>query len=55
MTYNQTLMEREEIGIEKGTVKTLYALVKDGILSNIDAAKRAGMTVEEFTKAVTML
>ena len=41
--------------MEKGMLRTLYSLVKDGILSNMDAAKRAGMSLEEFTKAIAML
>lgn len=48
-----------EKGIEKGRaegrLRTLCELVKDGILSNMDAAKRAGMSLEEFRKAVAML
>ena len=42
-------------GMEKGMLRTLYTLVKDGILSDMDAAKRAGMSLEEFTKAIAML
>ena len=42
-------------GMEKGMLRTLYSLVKDGILSNMDAAKRAGMSLEEFRKAIAML
>ena len=53
----------EEEGMEKGMEKgraegrlrILCDLVKDGILSNMDAAKRAGMSLEEFRKAVAML
>ena len=49
----------EEEGMEKGRaegmLRTLCELVKDGILSNMDAAKRAGMSLEEFRKAVAML
>ena len=40
---------REE-GIKEGTVNILISLVKDGILSISDAAKRAGMSVAEFKK-----
>ena len=47
--------EGMEEGIEKGMLKTLCSLVKDGILSNMDAAKRAGMSLEEFRKAIAML
>ncbi|MCR5111385.1 MAG: Rpn family recombination-promoting nuclease/putative transposase [Ruminococcus sp.] len=35
-------------GIEEGILKTLIGLVKDGILTIADAAKRANMTVSEF-------
>ena len=38
---------REE-GIKEGTVQVLISLVKDGILSISDAAKRAGMSEERF-------
>ena len=37
-------------GIKKGTVNVLISLVKDGILSISDAAKRADMSVAEFKK-----
>ena len=35
-------------GKEEGILSTLVSLVKDGILSFVDAAKRAGMSVSEF-------
>ena len=35
-------------GIEVGTISILSSLVKDGILTSSDAAKRANMTVSEF-------
>ncbi len=35
-------------GIEIGGLSMLVGLVKDGILTTIDAAKRANMTVAEF-------
>jgi hypothetical protein len=35
-------------GIEEGVLKTLLGLVKDGILTIADAARRAGMTVAEL-------
>ena len=38
---------REE-GREEGVLKTLVDLVKDGILTLADAAKRANMSVSEF-------
>ena len=40
---------REE-GIKEGTVQVLISLVKDGILSIADAAKRAGMSEESFRR-----
>ena len=42
-------------GRAEGRLRTLCDLVKDGILSNMDAAKRAGMSLEEFRKAIAML
>ncbi|MBR7085457.1 MAG: transposase, partial [Oscillospiraceae bacterium] len=35
-------------GVEEGFLKALIGLVKDGILTIADAAKRADMTVPEF-------
>ena len=35
-------------GEARGILKTLSELVKDGILTLSDAAKRANMTIEEF-------
>lgn len=71
MTYSQTLLEMEakgieqgikqgfkqgiEQGIEAGMLKILRDLVKDGMLSPAEAAKRAGMSIEEFGKAVSKL
>lgn len=50
--YDQILKEGEKKGRAEGRtegfLKALIELVKDGILSLSDAAKRAGMTVEEF-------
>ncbi len=39
-------------GIEKGKLTTLIALVQDGLLSIEEAAKRAGMTVEDMQKLI---
>ena len=45
------MMEDMRNDAEKsGVIKTLIALVKDGILSLAEAAKRADMTVDEFEK-----
>ena len=49
------LAEGMEKGRAEGRLRTLCDLVKDGILSNMDAAKRAGMSLEEFRKAVAAL
>jgi hypothetical protein len=35
-------------GINRGTFKTLYSLVEDGVLTVSDAAKRAGVTEGVF-------
>ena len=40
--------EEYEKGEKIGILKTLVQLVKDGILTLAEAAKRANMTVEDF-------
>lgn len=40
--------EGEKIGVLKGFIMALVELVKDGVLTLAEAAKRANMTVEEF-------
>ena len=47
-TFAALRKEERAEGIEIGTLQTLTGLIKDGILSISDAAKRAGMTVSEF-------
>ena len=42
-------------GIEIGKLRTLAGLVKDGILTLADAAKRVHMTEEEFNSKITEL
>ena len=43
------LMERSEAkGKNEGILETLVGLVKDGLISLAEAAKRANMTVSEF-------
>jgi hypothetical protein len=37
-------------GITEGTLKTLFSLVEDGVLSIKDAAQRANMTEVIFTE-----
>ena len=44
-----------EIGVEKGVLKTLFGLVKDGLLSLAVAAERANMTIEEFKEKTAEL
>ena len=39
-------------GIKEGTVNILISLVKDGILSIADAAKRANMSEESFIQYI---
>ena len=50
--YDNIMEKGIEKGIEKGekkgVLKILIGLVKDGILTLAEAAKRADMTVEEF-------
>ncbi len=47
---NDARLEGIEEGIKEGVLKTLISLVKDGVLTITDAAKRADMTVSEFEK-----
>lgn len=44
-----------EQGLEQGTIRTLLALVKDGDITLEVAAKKAGMTIEEFKEKATKL
>ena len=46
---NQGRKEGFQAGLQKGII-TLASLVKDGILTPSDAAKRLGMTEEDFQK-----
>ena len=49
---DMAMAQGEEIGREKGeisgTLKTLIALVKDGLISVAEGAKRANLTIPEF-------
>lgn len=45
---SRTLAEQREEGRQEGFLNALISLVKDGILTLSDAAKRANMTVAEF-------
>ncbi len=42
-------------GEARGILKTLAGLVRDGILSVVDAASRAGLTEKEFTARMAAL
>ena len=42
-------------GRAEGKLETLLGLVKDGVLTLTDAAKRVNMTEEEFTVKITEL
>ena len=41
----------EARGIVKGKIETLFGLVQDGLLSLAEAARRAGLSENEFLKA----
>ena len=46
----QAIEEMRAESEAKGILKTLVSLVKDGILTLSEAAKRENMTVEDFEK-----
>ena len=52
---NDGIEEGIEIGVEKGVLKTLFGLVKDGLLSLAVAAERANMTIDEFKEKTAEL
>ncbi len=49
--YNEqkTMATFKDEHIEEGSLRTLFGLVKDGILTLAEAAKRAHMTEDEFS------
>ena len=47
--------EGHEEGLRKGTIQTLWSLVKDGLLTLEVAAARAGLTEKEFQARATAL
>ena len=47
---DQILAQGREEGREQGTLHTLLSLVRDGLLSPEEGAKRAGCSQEEFEK-----
>ena len=44
--------EGRAIGREEGTIKTLFGLVHDGLITEEKAAEKANVSVEEFRKLV---
>ena len=55
--YNEaeTMELFREEGRAEGILKTLVGLVRDGLLSVMDAASRAGLTEGEFTAQMAAL
>lgn len=50
--YNDLLRaECEAKGREEGVITTLIGFIRDGLITEENAAKKANMTVEEFRKA----
>ena len=47
--YDEGLSQGIDIGRTEGILKTLAGLVRDGFISVVDAASRAGLTECEFT------
>ena len=58
MTYYMELRRSEERGMEKGMEKgrwtTLAELVREGVLTLKEAAKKAGMSEEHFRKLAAL-
>lgn len=52
--YGEEIGEKrgEKRGEKQGVIKTLTSLVKDGLLSLQEAARRADMPEEEFKKLI---
>ncbi len=46
----QGIQEGIQQGMQKGKLDMLVSLVKDGLVTAVEAAKRAGLTQEEFQK-----
>ena len=40
--------EGREVGREEGILETLSSLVKDGVITEQEAAQRAGLSVDDF-------
>ena len=54
-TFAEQRAEGIEEGMEVGVVKTLYKLVKEGIIDISKAAEEAGMTVGEFEAKASLM
>ena len=53
--YDEGLSQGIDIGRTEGILKTLAGLVRDGFISVVDAASRAGLTEREFTAQTAAL
>lgn len=54
VTRREGIEQGREQGKKRGRWETLTELVKDGMISLRDAAKKAGMTEAEFRKAAML-
>ncbi len=48
--YNQMMFEAEQRGMEKGKAEAYIEMIKDGLISIADAAKKLGMNEEALKK-----
>ena len=55
MTLSMWEQEKFDEGETQGILKTLAGLVRDGFISVVDAASRAGLTEREFTAQTAAL
>ena len=53
--YKEAYKEAFEEGFAEGALKTLAGVVKDGILTEDEAAEMANLSVEEFRKKVALI
>ena len=52
---NRGRQEGRQEGIQEGRISLLYSLVKEGVLSLADAAKRAGISEQEFSNGMMQI
>ena len=52
---NRGRQEGRQEGIQEGRISLLYSLVKEGVLSLADAAKRAGVSEQEFSNGMMQI